>query len=85
MILNGSGIAGAAATEQKVLTNLGMVVDEVGNAPQGDYKANIIYQIKKTAATANQIPLKSCKSCTVWRQCKQRCQQALRQPPTPSL
>lgn len=47
MILNGSGIAGAAATEQKVLTNLGMVVDEVGNAPQGDYKANIIYQIKK--------------------------------------
>lgn len=50
IVLNASGIAGAAKAEGDKLTALGMNLDSVGNAPKGAYTTNMIYQIKKTGS-----------------------------------
>jgi anionic cell wall polymer biosynthesis LytR-Cps2A-Psr (LCP) family protein len=48
VVLNASGIAGAAQAEADKLTALGMEIDQVGNAPaEGSYKTNTVYQITK--------------------------------------
>jgi anionic cell wall polymer biosynthesis LytR-Cps2A-Psr (LCP) family protein len=49
VVLNASGIAGAAQSEADKLMALGMEIDQVGNAPaEGTYRTNVIYQITKT-------------------------------------
>lgn len=49
VVLNASGIAGAAQAEADKLMALGMEIDQVGNAPSGGaYRSNAIYQISKT-------------------------------------
>ena len=49
VVLNASGIAGAAQAEADKLSALGMEIDQVGNAPaEGTYRSNVIYQITKT-------------------------------------
>ena len=48
VVLNASGVAGAAQLEADRLSELGMEVDSVGNAPSGDYSTNMIYQIGAT-------------------------------------
>ncbi|NCU38489.1 LytR family transcriptional regulator [Candidatus Saccharibacteria bacterium] len=46
IVLNASGIAGIAQSEADLLTALGMEIDQIGNAPEGDqYTANVIYQL----------------------------------------
>lgn len=57
VVLNASGITGAAQRESDKLTGLGMTVDEIGNAPAEDYTKTIIYQINKD----KQQPLSSAK------------------------
>lgn len=54
IVLNGSGVAGAAQTESTKLQEQGIIVSSVGNAPQGDYGKAKIYQItsEKTATAA---------------------------------
>lgn len=48
VVLNASGIAGAAQAEADKLGALGMEIDQVGNAPsEGTYRTNVIYQITK--------------------------------------
>ncbi len=48
VVLNASGVAGAAQAEADRLTALGIEVDQVGNAPaEKNYTANSIYQISK--------------------------------------
>ena len=44
VVLNASGIAGAAQREADKLTALGMTVDSVGNAPSG-VTTNTVYQV----------------------------------------
>lgn len=49
VVLNASGIAGAAQAEADKLMALGMEIDQVGNAPaEKTYTANTVYQISKT-------------------------------------
>jgi anionic cell wall polymer biosynthesis LytR-Cps2A-Psr (LCP) family protein len=49
VVLNASGIAGAAQAEADKLMALGMEIDQVGNAPaEKTYTANVVYQISKT-------------------------------------
>jgi anionic cell wall polymer biosynthesis LytR-Cps2A-Psr (LCP) family protein len=49
VVLNASGIAGAAQAEADKLMALGMEVDQVVNAPaEKTYTANVVYQISKT-------------------------------------
>lgn len=45
VVLNASGVAGAAQAEADKLTAMGMVIDQVGNAPAGLVTANTIYQV----------------------------------------
>lgn len=54
VVLNGSGIAGAAQVESDKLEDLGFIMGTIGNAPAGDYGKVAIYQInaKKTATAA---------------------------------
>lgn len=54
MVLNGSGVAGAAQTKADELANLGFIIDSVDNAPEGSYPAVEIYQIdlEKEASAA---------------------------------
>lgn len=48
IVLNASGITGAAQAEADKLMALGMEIDEVGNAPsEGTYRSNVIYQVTK--------------------------------------
>ena len=49
IVLNGSGIVGAAQTEADKLIALGMTVDAVDNAPSGKYTANKIYRVGPSA------------------------------------
>lgn len=50
IVLNASGVAGAAQIESDKLTALGMTVDAIGNAPAAiNAKENTIYQVSKTA------------------------------------
>ncbi len=44
-VLNASGVAGAAQREADRLTELGLTVDLVGNAPQGTYTTNTVFQV----------------------------------------
>lgn len=56
IVLNGSGVAGAAQAEADKLTALGMNVDEVANAPSGSYPTNVVYQLHDTKpATAQKL------------------------------
>lgn len=45
VILNGSGVAGAAQVEADTLESKGLTIDSVGNAPAGEYGEVVIYQI----------------------------------------
>lgn len=47
VVLNASGVAGAAQRESDKLTDLGLTIDQFGNAPAGDYTKTVIYQIHK--------------------------------------
>lgn len=59
MVLNGSGLAGAAQKEADALELLGMTIDAVGNAPDESYTENIVYQVgeakPKTAAKLTEL------------------------------
>lgn len=56
IVLNASGVAGAAQKEADRLMALGMEIDQVGNAPaSATYKTNTIYQA--TSATDKKKPL----------------------------
>lgn len=56
VVLNGSGVAGAAQVEADKLTALGMEIEDVANAPSGSYPANIVYQLHTTKpATAQKL------------------------------
>lgn len=61
MVLNASGVAGAAQTQADKLTALGMTVDYVGNAPADAQEGtNVIYRVAKngkplTAAKLSQL------------------------------
>ncbi len=49
VVLNASGVAGAAKTEGDALEKLGMTIDAVDNAPEGGkYTGNLIYQVHAT-------------------------------------
>lgn len=54
VVLNGSGVAGAAQTESTKLQEQGIIVSSIANAPAGDYGKAKIYQITtdKTATAA---------------------------------
>ncbi|MGB4762665.1 MAG: LCP family protein [Candidatus Saccharimonas sp.] len=59
MVLNASGVAGVAQTQANKLTDLGMVVEYVGNAPDGSAPGkNIIYRVAKEAKAATETKLK---------------------------
>ncbi len=49
IVLNGSGVTGVAQVEADKLTALGMTIDAVANAPQGQYTTNTVIQIAKDA------------------------------------
>lgn len=58
IVLNASGVAGAAQVESDKLTALGMTVDTIGNAPSDlAVSTNMIYQVGKTAkkSTADKL------------------------------
>jgi len=54
MVLNGSGVSGTAQIQADKLAELGFVIDDVDNAPDGEYGKATIYQITsdKTASAA---------------------------------
>ncbi len=58
IVLNASGVAGAAKTEGDKLTALGMNVDAIDNAPQGNYPSNVIYQLKPGDSTSEPNTIK---------------------------
>ena len=49
VVLNASGVGGAAQTQANALSDLGMTIDNVGNAPDSSYTANVIYQVAQSA------------------------------------
>lgn len=61
MVLNASGVAGAAQSEASKLEALGITIDYFGNAPQGgEYTANVVYRVgeaskPKTAAKLKEL------------------------------
>lgn len=57
VVLNGSGIAGAAQTEADKLEGQGLIIGSLGNAPTGDYGKVKVYQID-TSKTATAAKLK---------------------------
>lgn len=59
IVLNASGVAGAAQTAADKLDALGMTVDAVDNAPQGEYTKNVIYRVGEKAKTNTAAKLKS--------------------------
>lgn len=60
VILNGSGIAGAAQAEATKLEELGIAVNTVGNVPSGQtYSSNKIYRVGEKAKSATEEKLKS--------------------------
>lgn len=52
LILNGSGVAGAAQAESDKLAAVGYTVDATGNAPTPDYQKTVIYQSDPKTMTA---------------------------------
>lgn len=60
VILNGSGIAGAAQAEATKLEEIGIAVNTVGNVPSGQtYSSNKIYRVSEKAKSATEEKLKS--------------------------
>ena len=60
VILNGSGIAGAAQAEATKLEELGIAVNTVGNVPSGQtYSSNKIYRVGEKAKSATEEKLKT--------------------------
>lgn len=60
VVLNATGISGVAQKQANKLTELGMTVSKVGNAPQGNaYPSNKIYKVSTRAKTATSVKLKS--------------------------
>ena len=54
-VLNGSGVTGAAQKQVDTLADIGIDAT-AGNAPSGDYSANVIYQLNdKKPATAKKL------------------------------
>jgi LCP family protein required for cell wall assembly len=51
IVLNASGVAGAAQTEADKLEALGITIDAVDNAPQGEYTKNVIYRVGPSPKT----------------------------------
>lgn len=64
MVLNGSGVPGAAQTEADKLTELGIEVSSVQNAPIGTYSSVEVYQVN-AALTATASKLASLYGVTV--------------------
>lgn len=59
MVLNASGVAGIAQAEADKLSDLGMIVDYVGNAPENTpIGKNTIYRISKEAKKVSETKLK---------------------------
>lgn len=55
VVLNATGVAGAAQREADALMALGMEIDQVGNAPTTEtFRSNTIYQITHDSKTAKQ-------------------------------
>ena len=60
IVLNASGVIGVAQAESNRLTELGMTVDKIGNAPANQsYPSNKIYRVSDTAKPATEKKLKS--------------------------
>jgi len=60
IVLNASGVIGVAQAESNRLTELGMTVDKIGNAPTNQsYPSNKIYRVSDTAKPATEKKLKS--------------------------
>lgn len=60
IVLNASGVVGVAQAESNRLTELGMTVDKIGNAPANQsYPSNKIYRVSDTAKPATEKKLKS--------------------------
>ena len=60
VVLNATGVSGVAQKQADKLTELGMTVSTVGNAPQnGSYSSNKIYKVSTRAKTATSIKLQS--------------------------
>lgn len=64
MVLNGSGVAGVAQIEADKLTDLGIEVSTVQNAPTGTYEAVEVYQVN-TALTATAAKFASLYGVTI--------------------
>ncbi|MGB4767699.1 MAG: LCP family protein [Candidatus Saccharimonas sp.] len=59
MVLNASGVSGAAQTEANKLTDLGMILEFVGNAPESSVAGkNVIYRVAAKPKTATETKLK---------------------------
>ena len=55
-VLNGTGTAGVAQTLADQLTDEGFIIDQVDNAPEGEYEAVVIYQMNtEKTATATKL------------------------------
>ena len=60
VVLNATGVSGVAQKQADKLTELGMTVSTVGNAPQnGSYSSNKIYKVSTRAKTATSVKLQS--------------------------
>ena len=60
LVLNASGVSGVAQTEADKLTELGITVDGVDNAPSDQtYSSNKIYRVSDTEKSATEAKLKS--------------------------
>lgn len=57
-VLNGSGVMGAAQKEADWLESKGLVMGDIGNAPEGEYPATRVYQVT-TAMAATKAKLES--------------------------
>lgn len=58
VVLNGSGVPGAAATQAEELEKLGLAILQTSNAPTGDYENTRIYKIGESTKTLTADKLK---------------------------
>lgn len=56
-VLNGSGTVGAAQTKADELEALGYIIDEIGNAPAGDHKGIVLYDLSEGKKQATRAKL----------------------------
>lgn len=56
-VLNGSGTVGAAQTKADELEALGYRIDEIGNAPAGDYRGIVLYDLSEGKKQATRAKL----------------------------